>query len=377
MTPKIQDFLSRERPATPCLVVDLDAVAAAYRQISALAPWADIFYAVKANPAPEILKTLCELGASYDAASPTEIDACLAAGATPDRISYGNTVKKVSDIKTAVDRGIRLFAFDSAGEAEKLAVAAPGARVFCRIVVENHGARWPLSRKFGCPIEFAVENMKLAADRGLDPAGLSFHVGSQQYDATKWREAIQTCAELFDEARKVGLSPNLINLGGGYPVQYRDEDAPTLEAVFEEITSALDDTFGKDLPQIIIEPGRALVAAAGAIDSEVILVADRAAGAHQRWVYLDIGRYGGLAEAEGEAIQYKITAPGKNGPTEPSVLAGPTCDGHDILYEHARYDLPASLTAGDHVIINGTGAYTTTYSSVNFNGFSPLAEHYI
>ncbi len=182
MTPKIEEFLARRRPGTPFLVVDLDAVAANYRALRRLLPLAEIYYAVKANPASQVLDVLTGEGSSFDAASIREVDMCLAAGAGPGRISYGNTIKKQRDIKDAYDKGIRLFAFDSREELEKMAGAAPGAKVYCRIVTANTGAHWPLSRKFGCELDMARDLMIAARGLGLEPHGISFHVGSQQTD---------------------------------------------------------------------------------------------------------------------------------------------------------------------------------------------------
>lgn len=377
MTEKIDQFLAGANPATPCLVVDLDRVAENYRTMAAMLPWGEIFYAVKANPAPAVLEALAALGASFDAASPAEIAACVAAGVAVDRISYGNTVKKASDIAFAAEHGVDLFAFDSVGEIDKLAAHAPGARVVCRIVVSNDGARWPLTRKFGCDPAEAVGLLRHAAAAGLQPAGLSFHAGSQQTEAARWCEAVALCADIFAEAGAAGLSLDILNLGGGFPVPYGDGDVPGPARVFSEIDAALATAFGPDRPRIMIEPGRAIVADAGVIRSEVILVAERVFDTTERWVYLDVGRYGGLAESEGEAIRYRMTAPGHDGPAGPVVVAGPTCDSHDVMYENTMCELPLALTPGDLVDLHDTGAYTSTYASVGFNGFAPLAEHYI
>ncbi len=138
---------------------------------------------------------------------------------------------------------------------------------------------------------------------------------------------------------------------------------------------AMTEHFGNDLPDMLIEPGRAMVGNAGVVAAEAVLVCRRIPEDERRWVYLDIGRYGGLAETEGEAIRYRITAgPGATGPV---VLAGPSCDGVDVMYEKTPYRLPLDLAAGDRVLIHDTGAYVTSYASQNFNGFTPLAEHYL
>lgn len=377
MTVKIDNYLEQNNPATPCVVVDLEQIVQNFRSMTELAPWAEVFYAVKANPAMPILSTLNNVGCSFDAASIPEIEACLAAGVPAQQISYGNTVKKSADIATAAARGIGLFAFDSLGEVEKLATAIPGAKVFCRIVVANDGARWPLTRKFGCAPDEAAPLLLAAAQAGLVPAGLSFHVGSQQTEPERWREGISRCAVLFEQLAAEGIALELVNLGGGFPVSYRNDDGPDLGEVFDAIKRALHEAFGDNLPRVLIEPGRAVVATAGKLRSEVILVTERIYGGRQRWVYLDVGRYGGLAETEGEAIQYQLEFSGLPDKFVSAVIAGPTCDSHDVLYEDASYDVPAGLKAGDQVTFRNTGAYTSTYASIGFNGFAPLTEHFV
>lgn len=376
MNEKIARFLADNKLPTPCLVFDLDVVEDNYRRMTTNLPDTKVFYAVKANPAPEVLRRLAALGSCFDTASPTEIDMALAAGASPDRISYGNTIKKKADIAYAHDRGIDLFAFDCEAELDKIADAAPGARVFCRLLTSGAGADWPLSRKFGCDAESAFELMLMARDRGVAPYGLSFHVGSQQKDPEQWDEALRITGDLFRALEARGVLLQMVNLGGGFPAIYRDE-MPGTEAYGEAIRSALVQHFGNHLPETLIEPGRGMVGNAGVIRSEVVLVARRRAEDDRPWVYLDIGKFGGLAETIDEAIQYPITAVERCGMPEPVILAGPSCDSVDVLYEHADYRLPNDLEAGDHVDIHATGAYTTTYASVGFNGFPPLTEFYI
>jgi ornithine decarboxylase len=126
------------------------------------------------------------------------------------------------------------------------------------------------------------------------------------------------------------------------------------------------------MPELMIEPGRYLVGDAGLLHSQVVLIARRGGRDDRRWVYLDAGRYNGLPETQHEAIQYRIRTSRADGLTEPAVLAGPTCDSTDIIYEHAQYPLPVDLAIGDTVDFLGAGAYTASYASVEFNGFPPL-----
>lgn len=373
MTPKVASFLDA-MPATPCLVLDLDLVAENYAALRRALPAAAIYYAVKANPADAILRLLAEAGSSFDAASLPEIEACLAAGADAARISFGNTVKKPSAIAAAHAHGVPLYAFDSEEELRKIAAHAPGAKVYCRIAVKNEGAEWPLSKKFGTTTARATELLRAAPELGLVPHGVSFHVGSQQTGTEAYAAAIAQAATIFTDLKSSGIELKMLNLGGGFPIRYQ-RDVPGADDFSNTIMDAMVSHFGNDIPDMLIEPGRAMVGNAGTVVSEVILVCQRIPEDPRRWVYLDIGRFGGLAETEGEAIRYRIT--GGTGPMGPVVLAGPTCDGVDVMYEKTPYKLPTSLQAGERVLIHDTGAYVTSYASQNFNGFAPLAEHYI
>ena len=374
-TQRIIDFLATRRPEGPCLVVDLDVVRENYEHFEKALPASRIFYAVKANPAPQILSLLASMGSNFDTASVAEIEMALNAGASADRISYGNTIKKERDIARAYDYGIRLYAVDCVEEVEKVARAAPGSRVFCRILADGEGAEWPLSRKFGCVPEMAVDVLRAAHKLGLDAYGVSFHVGSQQVDLTAWDRALADTKGVFDLLAKEGINLKMVNMGGGFPTRYL-KDIPTAQAYGEAIFDALSRHFGNRLPETIIEPGRGMVGNAGVIKTEVVLVS-RKADNDNRWVYLDIGKFGGLAETMDEAIRYQIVTPRDGDVMEPCVLAGPTCDSADVLYEKTPYPLPVSLTIGDEVLIEGTGAYTTTYSAVAFNGFEPLRSYVI
>ncbi|HEV2088511.1 MAG TPA: type III PLP-dependent enzyme [Cryptosporangiaceae bacterium] len=371
-TARIRGFLDRHNPPRPCLVMDLPTVEQRFCTLRAALPGTALHYAVKANPAPEVVRLLVDLGASFDAASPAEIDLCIAQGAAPETISYGNTLKKRSDIAHAYQAGVRLFATDSVGDVDHLAAYAPGASVFCRILVTDAGSRTPLGRKFGCTPETAVEVLRRADRLGLDACGVSFHVGSQQLRPWAWDAGICAAAEVFDQLAAHQVRLRLLNLGGGLPARYR-EKAPALAEYAGAISASLGRHFG-DLPAVMMEPGRAVVAEAGLIRCEVVLVS-RKSPSGCRWVYLDVGRYQGLAETENEAIAYPIRTSRDADPVGPVVIAGPTCDGNDVLYERSRYRLPTTLRAGDQVDLLSTGAYTASYSSVEFNGFPPLAVH--
>jgi len=375
-TQRILDFFATRRPEGPCLVVDLDVVRDNYLGFARAMPDTRIFYAVKANPAPEILSLLADLGSSFDTASVPEIEMALTAGATPDRISYGNTIKKERDIARAYALGVDLFAVDSIAEVEKIARAAPGVRVFCRILTDGKGAEWPLSRKFGCSVVMAEEVLMRAHVLGLKAYGVSFHVGSQQTRFKSWDEALKQAAQIFRSLGERGIALSMVNLGGGFPARYL-KPVPGVRNYAQAIRTSLGKHFGNAIPETIIEPGRGMVGDAGAIKAEVVLVAKKDESDRHRWVYLDIGKFGGLAETLEEAIRYPILTDRDGDEKAPCVIAGPTCDSADVLYEKTAYDLPVTLTVGDEVLIDKAGAYTTTYASVAFNGFAPLKSYVI
>ena len=380
MTARIQEYLRNRRQGgndtEALLVVDLNVVRDNYQTFAKALPDTRVFYAVKANPAPEVLALLASMGSCFDTASVPEIEMALAAGASPDRISFGNTIKKERDIARAYALGIRLYAVDCKPEVEKVARAAPGSRVFCRILSDCAGAEWPLSRKFGCEPSMAADVLEHAHKLGLEAHGVSFHVGSQQRNTNAWDRALAQAAAVFRECGERGINLAMVNLGGGFPTKYL-KNVPTVKSYGSAIFRALRRHFGNRIPETIIEPGRGMVGNAGVIEAEVVLVSKKSEDDDVRWVYLDIGKFGGLAETMDELIRYPIRTPRDGGETGPCVLAGPTCDSADVLYEKQPYALPVSLEIGDKVLIEGTGAYTSTYAAVAFNGFAPLKTVHI
>lgn len=362
---------------TPFVVIDSKIVDQHYRDLTDSFPFAHIYYAVKANPAPEILTLLRDNGAKFDIASIYELDKVLNIGVSPDRCSYGNTIKKRKDIQYFYDKGVRLFASDSEEDLHNIAKYAPGSKVYIRILTEgSHTADWPLTRKFGCQNDMAIDLHILAKKIGLIPYGLSFHVGSQQRDISAWDAAIGKVKVIWDRLlEEDNIQLKMINLGGGFPANYltRTNDLSTYA---EEITRFLHEDFGDELPEIILEPGRSLCSNAGILVSEVVLISRKSTTSLNRWIFTDVGKFSGLIETLDEAIKYPIYTE-KSGEGEESIIAGPTCDSADIMYENHKYSMPLSLDIGDRLYWFSTGAYTTTYSAVEFNGFPPLTQYVI
>src|SRR5260221_2258906 len=241
MTERIQEFLRNRRSegqdTEPCLVVDLEVVRDNYQNFAKALLDSRVFYAVKATPAPEVLSLLASMGSCFDTASVPEIEMALAAGATPERISYGNTIKKERDIARAYALGVRLFAVDCKAEVEKIARSAAGSRVFCRILSDCVGAEWPLSRKFGCEPSMAADVLEHAHKLGLTAHGISFHVGSQQTNQNAWDRALASAAGVFRECGDRGMNLAMVNLGGGFPTKYT-KNVPTVKAYGSAILQA-------------------------------------------------------------------------------------------------------------------------------------------
>jgi len=370
---RIKEFAKDKE--TPCLILDLETIRKNYESLRTYLPWSIIYYAVKANPDDAVISLLRDLGSNFDVASRFELDQLIRLGISPDRMSFGNTIKKEKDIAYFYEKGVRLFVTDSITDIDKISRAAPGSKVFFRLLTEGLGADWPLSKKFGSHPDLARQLMKTAIRFGLEPYGISFHPGSQQRDVGQWSSALAIVAQLFNWARHdLKIDLKMINMGGGFPANYL-EPTDSLQQYADDIKRFLDNSFGLVWPEkIVIEPGRSMAGDAGVIVSEIINIARKSVHERYPWVFLDIGKFGGLIETLDESIKYPIYFEGQ-GSTEEIILAGPTCDSMDILYERTPYYMPLSTKIGDRAYIFTAGAYTQSYSSVYFNGFPPLKSY--
>jgi ornithine decarboxylase len=299
---KIRDIADTKE--TPFLVVDLDIIKQKFEELTGCFPMAKVHYALKANPGVPVVELLRDVGSNFDIASIFELNRVLDTGVSPDRVSYGNTIKKAAHIKYAYDKGIRLFATDSKADLQSIADNAPGSKVFVRILVEGgETAEWPLSRKFGCHPDMAIDLLVMAKQLGLIPYGISFHVGSQQKDIAVWDAALSKVKYMFDWMKlEEDIELKMINMGGGFPANYISEVNP-INVYAEEILRYLHDDYGDNLPEIILEPGRSLVGESGVLVSEVVLISRKSRTDLNRWVYLDVGLFQGLMETMGESIK--------------------------------------------------------------------------
>ena len=324
-------------------------------------PRVEPFYAIKANPHPEILATLVVSGAGFDVASRVEMEVALDAGAAPDRIIFANTIKDAVAIRAAARRGVRLMTFDSEYELDKIAEGAPGTRVIVRIKVSNVGSIVELSLKFGADPADAVQLLIKAHKLGLKPAGVSFHVGSQCMHLGNYVDALEMAAIIVRDSRLKQLPLEIVDIGGGFPIPHFDSDEDVFDKMASVIARELDRLFDRSV-RIIAEPGRLIVGPAATL---VMRVMGKAIRENKHWYYLDDGVYGTLNGLIFDHAKYQFKVL-KSGRRQLSTLAGPTCDSLDIIARGE--DLP-ELEIGDIVYVNNIGAYSSA-SATDFNGFS-------
>ena len=354
-----------EKVGTPALVINKRTIREKYQEFRDQFKGARVYYALKANPHPGIAQLLQELGCEFEISSLGELESLLQLKVPTQRIISGNPVKERAFVERAHASGMDLFAFDSYAEIEKLAECAPGSRVTVRLTVPNDGSEWPLSNKFGVESEDAADLLVRAGDRGLKPAGVTFHVGSQCTKAATWAKAIDKSRIVWELAADRGIQLHLLNVGGGFPIEYL-RPVPSTAEIAEVIHESVARAFPEGV-ELTIAPGRALVGEAGILAATVIAKAVRDS---KPWIYLDVGVFNGLMESVG-GIKYRIVTP-RDGPPIQCVLAGPSCDSFDVISTEA--EVP-HLEVGDRIHIMSAGAYTTAYAS-QFDGFPIPAIHY-
>jgi ornithine decarboxylase len=372
-----RDELARlaEEHGTPIYVVSREQVVANYRRLDANLPAVTLFYAVKANPHAGILAALAAVGAGFDVASLGEIEAALAAGADArEDLIFADTVKDPRHIAHATAVGLDDFTFDNASEITQIARHAPGANVHVRLRVSDEGSVARLSEKFGCEPAEAVPLLEAARDQGLRPRGVSFHVGSQCLEVGRYLEALDLVRRVFDRAARAGMTLEMVDIGGGFPVRYLDEEID-LEAMGRTISTYYEALFPEGV-QLVAEPGRAVVGDAVCLVTKVISESVRDG---RRWLYFDDGTYGSFLEVLLYRMRYPLRAL-TDGPRRPYVLAGPTCDCIDVFSRDARgavttVELP-EMHLDDLLVAGSMGAYTYA-ESTRFNGFEPPAFVYV
>lgn len=326
-----------------------------------------IYYSVKANNNISVLKIIHDSGLGFDVASWNEIKLLKSIEVKPEHIVFSAPTKIPSDIANAFAFGINRFAFDSKMELEKLAKLAPGSKVYVRLSVDNEGSEWPLIRKFGVETDEAIDLFKYSKSLGLEPFGITFHVGSQNLNPRAWANAIDKAYNLYKNLLAHNISLKMIDIGGGYPVTYLNK-APSLEKISNFIVKKIDDKFHKEI-EFYIEPGRSLVGNTGKLIASVINRAKRTDG--KEWLYLDTGVYHGLQETiEGFKYQINTSKDTNSKKKKEFIICGPTCDSTDKIMEAVL--LPDELTVGDIVEFHSAGAYTNSYEHYNGFQYPPL-----
>jgi ornithine decarboxylase len=329
---------------------------------------------MKANPAPEILRTLAGRGASFEVASLGELRTLQALGADPAGVLYSNPVKPPAHIAAAHAAGLWRFGFDSPNELAKIAEQAPGAAVYVRLRVDDSTSVFPAGNRFGTDLDEAYDLMLLARRLGLRPYGVTFHVGSQCQSTGAWRSAIRQAGQLMDRLRDEGIELEMLDLGGGFPARYVDGQ-PSIEQLGRVIGEEID-----GLPYrpglVTAEPGRFLVAESSVLAATIIA---RELRGTEHWLYVEVGAYHGLMEPVqspgGWDYPMSSSLPGHDElPTLPFTIAGPSGHATDVV--GYAIPLPAGLTVGDVLYFGSAGAYTLAFAS-NFNGFAPPTPVFI
>lgn len=369
------DVLARVQEPTPYLISDLATVRDRYRRLVACLPGVECYYALKCNPAPEVLRLVAGLGSRFEIASAGELEALAPLGIDGADVLYSNPVKPPEHIESTFKAGVWRFAFDSIGELEKLARHAPGSAVYVRLHVDDSTSVFPLSRKFGAPANEARDLMLAARELGLEPYGVTFHVGSQCTSPTAWRKALTGVGRLMQKLDEDGVRLEMVNMSGGFPARYVDP-VPSIGQIAGTIEPALRALLPYTPRHVAVEPGRYLVAESAVLVARVI---GREVRSGENWLYLDVGAYNGLIETQQAANQWRFplwtSCTGHaEGPHELFTVTGPTCDSSDTLFFGTM--LPATIAVGDCLYIGSAGAYTLSYAS-SFNGFGPPSTIYV
>ncbi len=358
--------LRDENLVTPSLVMDFANIHRTYDRFEAAFPTGKLFYAVKANANFEIVKLVVDRKGGLEIASLAELEKSLDAGAIGEQIICSNPIKNPAFLKAMHRNHVYAMVVDSTFEVEKVAQYAPGSRVYVRLAVDNKGSVLPLAGKFGVSGEEALAIFDLAKERGLEPIGLSFHVGSQCLSVNNWVNAIKSCGEVWREAEARGHHMYFLDIGGGFPAgHYHDGTIPTIEEIGSSAMRAVEH-FIPATPDLmlILEPGRGLVGESGRL---AVSVVGKATRGESTWLYLDAGVFNGLMETfEGfPPVVYLMADDAAERPLMRYTLAGPSCDSCDVIARDI--ELP-EIHIDDRLIFIDAGAYTNEYA-VAFNGF--------
>jgi len=347
---------------TPLFLISKSRLLEQVKRFKTFLPRVTPYYAAKANSHPLVLDTLVKEGLSFDVASVAEIGQILKLGVPADRMIFANTIKRVEALKFAARNKVRLMTFDTEYELIKIARYAPDARVMLRIKVPNVGSIVELSIKFGAEPADAQSLLMKARQLGLKPVGISFHVGSQCLNIENYLNALESAAIIFKDAKLKQLPLEILNIGGGFPIRHFENEKDLFSTMGPRIQREIDRLFNSDV-RVMAEPGRSLVGPACIL---VMSVIGKSIRSNKHWYYLDDGVYGSLSGIVFDhcIYQYKVF---RRGYAQITTLAGPTCDGFDVI--SISESLP-ELDFGDLVYVENIGAYSWA-TTTNFNGIPP------
>ena len=348
-----------ERFGTPLLVLSLDEIKRNYKVLRKYLPRVKVHYAIKANPHPEILRVMADLGSSFDVASDGEIRTLHDLGIEGSRMIYANPVKTGAGLAACRSCQVRKMTFDSASEIEKIKAQCPDATLLLRLRIDNSSAHVDLNKKFGAARESAVELMLKAQAAGLDMAGIAFHVGSQTVSSDPYLNALDIARELFEEAEALGLKLRILDIGGGFPIP-EPKVKFNLPEMLKQINARLDEDFAET--EIWAEPGRYICGTAVNLVTSVIGVTERGG---QPWYFLDEGLYGTFSGVLFDQWDFKLISFREGEEKVAATFAGPSCDSLDIM---SRGRLTVPLEVGDLLLVPSCGA-STSASATTFNGF--------
>jgi len=362
----IEDIIRRvtKRHSTPLMLISRNTLRKQYDRFKRHLPNVTPFYAIKANPNPEIIKEFIKLGTGFDVASAKEMDLVLSLGADPKDIIFANTIKSTEDISRAHRKKVKLMTFDNEPELYKIAKHCPGGKVLVRIKVNNHGSAVELSLKFGAEPDQAIFLLKKAHSLGLKPMGVAFHVGSQCTNVENYFHALDVSSVIFNEAERVGIPLTMLDIGGGFPIRHFDDDN---HITFKDIAVAVRKKMKRLFPKetrFIAEPGRFFAGPAGTLVTEVV---GRTFRNNKNYYYLNDGVYGDFSGMVFDHCRYEFKTL-RRGQKFLSALAGPTCDSFDTL--SLNEDLP-EMDVGNIVYVKNIGAYSCASAVPGFNGFPP------
>jgi ornithine decarboxylase len=326
-------------------------------------PGVELHYALKPLPHPDVVAALADEGASFDLATNGEVDVVRAAGIAPERCIHTHPIKRDGDISHALAYGCTTFVVDNPYELDKFLPYRDQAEILVRISFRSSDAVVDLSYKFGIAPDQALDLITKARDMGIKVRGLCFHVGSQSAMSYKHVEAIGFCRQLFNLAALEGIELDTLDIGGGFPVPYTEPVMP-IDDFCRPIVAALERDFSGT--RILAEPGRFISAPSMTLVSSVMGKSERGG---TMWYYLDDGLYGSYSgklydHCNYQIIPLKLLEGEEPDERRPSVIAGPTCDSIDVIYEGQM--LP-ELECGDLLVSPMMGAYTwATATEFNF-----------